>query len=380
MDQRVITQNTLFYGDNLPILQERFAGESVDLIYLDPPFNSNRSYNVLYKDESGSEAEAQILAFEDTWHWNNDTNDQLERLRERGDKLAQLLETLVSVLGRNQMTAYLVMMTARLLELHRVLKPTGSLYLHCDPTASHYLKMILDMIFGVAGFQNEIVWKRTSSHSDAKRFPKITDTLLFYSKSQDFIWNPIHGKYSEKYLKTHYTNVDSGGRRFRYDNLVKPKGSVGYFYSLLGCEPPPNGWRMPESRAQEWLAEGKIEIPPTGKIPSFKRFLDEMKGVLPPNLWADIPPINSQAKEALGYPTQKPVELLERIIQSSSHPGDVILDPFCGCGTAIHAAQKLGRKWIGIDNNQLAVSLAQKRLLSVFKIEPVQDYNLLSEQ
>jgi site-specific DNA-methyltransferase (adenine-specific) len=379
MGQRVISKNTLFYGDNLTILRDYLADETIDLIYLDPPFNSSRNYNVLYKDESGAEAESQIVAFEDTWHWTQGTDSQYRELAAVDDKLGRLLETLVAVMGRNQMTAYLVMMAVRLVELHRVLKPTGSLYLHCDPTASHYLKLVLDMIFGAGNFQNEVIWKRTSSHSDAKRFPKITDTLLFYTKSKNFIWNKLHGQYDENYLKTHYNGVSRDGRRFRYDNLVKPKGSTGYFYPLLGCPPPPNGWRMPESRAQQWLDEGKIEIPPKGKVPSFKRFLEDMPGVLVSNLWTDISPINSQAKDALGYPTQKPIELLERIIQASSNPGDVVLDPFCGCGTAVHAAHKLQRIWAGIDITPLATTLIKSRLYDAFKIEAKKDYDLIGE-
>jgi site-specific DNA-methyltransferase (adenine-specific) len=379
MGQKVFSKNTLFYGDNLPILKEYFADETVDLIYLDPPFNSNRSYNILYKDESGLDSTSQIRAFEDTWHWDRNTEEQYRELSAFGNKLSRLLDTLVDVIGRNQMTAYLIMMSARLLELHRILKPTGSLYLHCDSTASHYLKLILDMIFNMNNFQNEIIWKRTSSHSDSKRFPKITDTLFFYSKSNDFVWNKLYGDYDEKYIKSHYNTVDKNGRRFQYGDLVKPKGSRGYFYTLLECPPPKNGWRMPESTANQWLAEGKIEIPPKGNVPRFKRFLDEMEGLVVSNLWTDIPPVNSQAKDALDYPTQKPIALLERIIQSSSNKGDVILDPFCGCGTAVHAAQKLERTWIGIDITPLATAIIKSRLFDSFQIEAKKNYDLIGE-
>lgn len=363
---KAIQQNILFYGDNLPILREHIADESVDLIYLDPPFNSQRTYNVLFKHESGDESEAQIAAFEDTWHWPPAAKTYHELLTTAPERVSRMMEALHDFIGPSQMLAYLVMMAARLVELHRVLKPTGSLYLHCDPTASHYLKVMLDAIFGVRFFQNEIVWKRTSSHGDAGRFPNITDTIFFYTKSSVFVWNKPSMPHDEGYIRSHYTQVDNSGRRFRYDNLVKPKGSIGYFYTLLECPPPPNGWRMPEARAEEWLKSGRIEIPPRGKIPAYIRYLDEVQGTAVPNLWTDISPINSQAREALGYPTQKPLALLERIIQASSNPGDIVLDPFCGCGTAIAAAQKLGRRWVGIDITYLAIALQKYRLQDMF--------------
>ena len=372
-----ITENTLFYGDNLPILREYTPDESIDLIYLDPPFNSNRTYNVLFKQESGADSEAQIAAFEDTWHWNQAAEVTYHELVTAAPPhVGQMISALRGFIGENQMMAYLVMMAARLVELHRVLKPTGSLYLHCDPTASHYLKIVLDTIFGGRYFQNEIIWKRTSSHSDARRYPKITDTILFYSKTDSFVWNKPRMAHDESYLSSHYTNENSEGRRFRYDNLVKPKGSIGYFYTLLGVPPPPNGWRMPETRAQQWINEGRVQIPPKGKVPSYIRYLDEMAGTAVPNLWTDIPPINSQAQEALDYPTQKPVALLERIIAASSNPGDVVLDPFCGCGTAIAAAQKLGRRWVGIDITYLSIALQKNRLNTAF---PDAKYKVIGE-
>jgi len=382
MDQRVITQNTLFYDDNLPILQERFAGESVDLIYLDPPFNSNRSYNVLYKDESGSEAEAQILAFEDTWHWNNDTNDQLERLRERGDKLAQLLETLVSVLGRNQMTAYLVMMTARLLELHRVLKPTGSLYLHCDPTASHYLKMILDMIFGVMNFKNEIVWRRYGAHNDvgqgSKHFGRIHDIIFFYVKSNSHTWKQLFVPLDSEYVSGTYKHVEpETGKIFCTTPLTGP-GGAEKGNPVFEWNGHTRAWRYSKETMERLDKEGKLYYSKTGYVRQ-KMYLDESKGTPVQDEWDDIPSLSGSHKERLGYPTQKPSALLERIIQASSHPGDIILDPFCGCGTAIHAAQKLGRKWIGIDITYLATSLIKNRLFGAFGIEAKKDYDLIGE-
>jgi len=372
--------NTLYYGDNLKVLREYIPTESVDLIYLDPPFNSNRSYNVLFKEESGKSAESQITAFDDTWHWGPSAEETYDGLvTGQNLQVGSMIAALRQYIHTNQMMAYLVMMAARLVELHRVLKPTGSLYLHCDPTASHYLKILMDTIFGANNFQNEIIWKRTSSHSDAKRYAKISDTILFYSKTQEFQWNSLRANYDENYLERYYANIDTSGRRYTYADLTKPKGSIGYFYTLLGCSPPPNGWRMPEQRAKQWIAENRIEIPPTGKTPRYKRYLDELQGMVIGNIWADIPPVNSQAKDALGYPTQKPLALLERIIQASSNPGDVILDPFSGCGTAISAAQKLGRQWIGIDITHLAIAMHKSRLKDMFNLEPGQDYRVIGE-
>lgn len=368
----------LYYGDNLIVLRRYIQDESVDLIYLDPPFNSARDYNILFREQSGEPAQAQIRAFSDTWQWSERAYHQfIEECR--NDKLRKLVTGFVESLGRNEMTAYLVMMAPRLVELHRVLKPTGSIYLHCDPTASPYLRLMLDAIFSPKNFCNEIVWKRTSTHSDARRYPRVSDTILFYTKSSEYIFNPPRGEYDEDYIRTHYVHVDENGRRFQYGDLTKPKGSIGYFYELIGCPPPPNGWRMPKETADRWLAEGRIAIPPGGRTPRFKRYLDEMPGPLIGNVWTDIPPVNSQAKEALGYPTQKPLALLERIIQASSNEGDVVLDPFCGCGTAIVAAEKLHRSWIGIDITHLAIALIKYRLEDMFDLKDGRDYQVIGE-
>jgi site-specific DNA-methyltransferase (adenine-specific) len=359
MGQRVINKNTLFYGDNLDILRQYIADESVDLIYLDPPFNSSRNHNVLYKDESGEESQSQILAFEDTWHWSKDkTEPEFLQLQENSDNLSDLLTTLVRVMGRNQMSAYLVMMSNRLIELHRVLKPTGSLYLHCDPSASHYLKMILDMIFGAGNFRNEIIWRRTdstgSSKSIAKRFPSNADMLLFYTKSDTYFFEHIRADYSEKY-KARFTKKDDRGWYYS-DNLKT--------YS--------------KERLEQLISDNRIEYTKHGK-PRIKNYLHEGKGTISDNVWIDILPINSQAQERLGYPTQKPIALLERILSASSNPGDIVLDPFCGCGTAIHAAQKSGRIWAGIDITPLATTLIKSRLYDAFGIEAKKDYDIFGE-
>jgi DNA modification methylase len=383
MPPQPLTANTLFYGDNLPILREYIADESVDLIYLDPPFNSNRSYNVLFKDESGAEAEAQITAFEDTWHWGEEAERTYEELvTQAPERVGTMIGALHQFIGTNQMMAYLVMMAARLVELHRVLKPTGSLYLHCDPTASHYLKIILDTIFGVDQFRNEIIWKRTSAHSDTKQgrkaYGNIVDILLYYSKSADFRFNPQFSEYDEDYITETYSHVDPDGRRWKSSDLTGPGGRAkgNPQYEFLGVT---RYWRFSKENMQKLLTEGRIYQSQPGTVPRMKHYLDEMPGVPLQNLWDDIPPIGAQAAERLGYPTQKPLALLERIVNASSSAGDVVLDPFCGCGTAIAAAQKLGRKWIGIDITHLSIALQKSRLKDMFDLKPGVDYQVVGE-
>lgn len=360
----IMHPNTLYYGDNLEILRAHVATASVDLIYLDPPFNSNRNYNVLFKDERGRESDAQITAFEDTWRWGPEAErTYYELVTGVGGEVGQMIGAMTAFIGRNQMMAYLVMMAARLVELHRVLKPTGSLYLHCDPTASHYLKIVLDTIFGPQQFRNEIIWKRTSSHNDSKHFADIHDCILYYAKSFSAIWNPQHLNHNEHYVKTHYNRVDASGRKYRLDNIIRsasmgPRPNLAYEYKGFT---PPWGWRVIREKLEALDVEGRIAWSKSG-TPYLVRFLDEMPGSAMPSLWDDVPPVNSQAAERLGYPTQKPEVLLERIIAASSNPGDVVLDPFCGCGTAIAAAQKLGRAWIGIDITHLAIALQKYRL------------------
>jgi site-specific DNA-methyltransferase (adenine-specific) len=363
LSAKPITENTLYYGDNLFILREHIPSESVDLIYLDPPFNSSRSYNVLFKDEHGTESEAQITAFEDTWHWNLAAETAYsELLTDAPDHIAKMVESLREFIGTNQMLAYLVMMAARLVELHRVLKPTGSLYLHCDPTASHYLKVILDTIFDPRSFRNEIVWQRTSAHNDPQRYGANIDIILYYTKGQTWTWNQLYTPHDAEYL-ARFRQRDPDGRLWTDDNLTaKGLSGGGYEYEYKGVR---SLWRCPEETMRKLDAEGRLHFTKAGGI-RLKRYLDDNKGVPLQALWTDIPPINSQAAERLGYPTQKPLALLERIIQASSNPGDIVLDPFCGCGTAIAAAQKLGRKWIGIDITHLSIALMKYRLEEMF--------------
>jgi site-specific DNA-methyltransferase (adenine-specific) len=372
-----ITQNTLFYGDNLPILREYVPDESIDLIYLDPPFNSNRSYNVLFKDESGQQSEAQMTAFDDTWHWGKATELTYHAIIQNApERVAKMIGSLRDFVGINQMMAYLVMMTARLVELQRVLKPTGSLYLHCDPTASHYLKVILDSIFGYKNFVNEVVWERFNFHADAQRWGRLHDSILIYGKRIEAItWNTQRRGYKPEYIDSHFT-TDPDGRMYTLDNPVAAgQGPARLINGKLLDPPTGTHWRYSQEKINELERSGRIVITKTGR-PRIKRYLDEMPGQAIGDVWTDIPEINSQAQERLGYPTQKPVALLERIIQASSNPGDWVLDPFCGCGTAVAAAEKLGRKWIGIDITHLSITLMKYRMRSMF---PGTQFQVLGE-
>jgi site-specific DNA-methyltransferase (adenine-specific) len=367
--------NTLFYGDNLEVLREHIKDETIDLIYLDPPFNSSRSYNVLFKDEDGS-SDAQINAFDDTWHWGESAERTYADLVQNSPmNVATMINAMQQFIGRNQMMAYLVMMAARLVELHRVLKPTGSLYLHCDPTASHYLKMLLDTIFGVENFRNEIIWKRTTAHNDPKRWGNVHDTLLYYSKTNKPTWNPVYLEHDEKY-KARFSHFDSDGRAWAdFDLTAKGLSGGGYTYEYKGHT---DLWRVPPETMERLDKENKLYFTKTGGI-RIKRYLDETPGTNIQDVITDIFPINSQAAERLGYPTQKPLELLERIIQASSNPGDLVLDPFSGCGTCIAAAQKMGRPWIGIDITHLAIAMHKSRLKDMFGMEPGKDYKVIGE-
>lgn len=373
--------NTLYYGDNLKILQDRnyFPDACVDLIYLDPPFNSNRNYNVLFKNESGIEAESQITAFEDTWHWNASAEETFRELQLAGDEVATMIESFRGFIGDNQMMAYLVMMAIRLKELHRVLKPTGSLYLHCDPTASHYLKILLDTIFGADKFRTEIIWKRTTAHSNVYRaYGDITDTIFFYTKSEnDYTWTQGYRFQSESDIEKAFPKIDADGRRWRSENMRNPgiRPNLHYPYTAsngVTYLPHPNGWTVSLEKMKELDRQGKLHFPTKedGRL-RLKYFADTSAGIKLQNLWDDISPIGAQAAERLGYPTQKPVALLERIVAASSNEGDIVLDPFCGCGTTIAAAQKLGRQWIGIDITHLSIALQKYRLKDAFGLDGV---------
>jgi len=363
--------NSLYYGDNLDILREHIKDESIDLIYLDPPFNSKATYNVLFKTPAGHESDAQITAFDDTWHWGEQAEKEFnEILHQSNTDVAEMMRALRSFLGENDMMAYLTMMANRLLELHRVLKPTGSLYLHCDPTASHYLKVVLDGVFGPKNFQSEISWKRSSAHSDAKQgrkiYGNIRDIIFLYTKTDSWTWNWLYTAYSKEYTEGFYKHIDSTtGRRYRLDNLTAAKPGGDTSYEFYGTKPYRGRyWAYSKEKMEQFKKDGRLYFPKNGGTPSYKRYLDEMPGVPLQNDWDDIKP--APRNEYLGYPTQKPLSLLERIIKTSSNEGDLVLDPFCGCGTTVHAAQKLNREWIGIDRTHLAISLIEKRLRDAF--------------
>ena len=362
--------NRLYYGDNLDVLRGCIDDESVDLIYLDPPFNSQATYNVLFKSTAGEKSRAQIGAFEDTWHWGDEAELAFDGVMSSGSTdAAEMLRAMRSFLKENDMMAYLCMMAVRLLELRRVLKPTGSIYLHCDPTASHYLKILMDAVVGAANFRNEIIWKRSHAHSDSKQgarhYGRVTDTLLFYAKGPEPKWFPQFVPYDQTYIDRDYRREDPDGRRYRIDNLQGPGGAEkgNPSYEVMGVT---RYWRYSKPKMEELIRRGRVIQTRPGAVPQYKRYLDEMPGVPVQNLWDDIPAINNRSSEMLGYPTQKPIALLERLICTSSNEGDVVLDPFCGCGTATHASQKLKRQWIGIDITHLAISLIEKRLRDAF--------------
>ncbi len=383
--------NTLYYGDNLDILRQHIPDESVDLVYLDPPFNSNASYNVLFREKSGEDSPAQIKAFTDTWEWTLETERTFEQdiILHPGTPSAvkDMIAAFRQFIGQNSMMAYLVMMTPRLVELRRVLKPTGSLYLHCDPTAGHYLKIVMDIVFGKGNFRNEIVWKRSHAHSSAKRYGPVHDNLLFYSKSDNYLWADERKPYDEAYVNRYFKFDDQDGRgRYWTGDLTGAgtrNGETGKDWH--GFNPTTKGrhWMYPPSVLDQLNEDKRIYWPKnTAAWPKLKRYLAEAKGVPFQDVFDDVYSLQTMGGrkgERLGYPTQKPEALLERIIQASSNEGDVVLDPFCGCGTSVAAAEKLNRRWIGIDITHLAVALMKSRLKTAFDLEPGKDYDVVGE-
>lgn len=361
--------NALYYGDNLEILRKHIPDGSVDLVYLDPPFNSNATYNVLFREPSGKSSQAQMAAFQDTWHWGMDSEKALQEIAASAIAPAatkDFMSVLPKLVGkRTDMSAYLTMMCVRLLELHRVLKDTGSLYLHCDPTASHYLKLLLDTIFGPTNFVNEIIWKRADAKGDtgqgAKHFGRVNDTILFYANSDNCTFNAQYGPLDPQYVEDFYRHRDPDGRRYKLDNMLGPGGAAkgNPLYSVKGVS---RYWRFSKQRMQELIEAGRVVQTRPGAVPMYKRYLDESRGTPLTSNWSDISHLRGWAGEKLGYQTQKPLALLERIIQASSNEGDIVLDPFCGCGTAVVAAQRLNRKWIGIDVTHLAIGIMKWRL------------------
>jgi len=380
----------LYFGDNLDVLRgPDFPDGCVDLIYLDPPFNSNRDYNVLFKERDASPARAQVKAFEDYWHWDLSAQETYDSIvspdaENRGfpRALSLLIEAWFKALPtRNDMMAYLVMMAPRLVELWRILKPGGWMYLHCDPSASHYLKLLLDAICGPGSFRNEIIWQRTPSKAlMTRRLPTNHDVILGYSKGDGWVWNDEEAfeKYDvstpdEKTAKQ-YSMMDPDGRRYQLTSLLNPSlDRPNLTYEFLGVT---RVWRWTKERMQAAYDEGLVVQRKPGAVPRFKRYLDDQRGRPLGDVWTDIARLNGQAKERLGYPTQKPVALLERIIKTSTKPGAVVLDPFCGCGTTIEASHVLGREWIGIDVAYVAIEVIRNRMAAKF---PGVRYELLGE-
>lgn len=355
--------NTLYFGDNLNILREQLKEESVDLIYLDPPFNSNANYNILFKSPTGKDSDAQIEAFTDTWHWGQQSELEFsELLSQPNTDVAKLMAALRGFLGANDMMAYLTAMAIRLLELHRVLKSTGSLYLHCDLTASHYLKIVLDAVFGKEHYRNEIIWKRSNPKSHgSKNFSTVSDMILRYTKSDEYCFHQPYEEHDPSYIEKAYRYQDEKGR-YRLLPLLNPNDNrPNLTYEFLGVK---KVWRWTQERMQKAYEDGLVVQLKPGAVPQYKKYLIDSLGKTITNIWTDIP--QATKNESLGYPTQKPRALLERIIQASSNECDVVLDPFCGCGTAIHAAHALNRRWIGIDITHLAISLIENRLKTAF--------------
>jgi len=365
----VTEPNRLYYGDNLDVLRQ-LPSESVDLVYLDPPFNSARNYNVIFaRGQHADSAGAQIQAFEDTWEWTHATDVQFSEYVTGGlpVRAGEALRAFHTLLGENDALAYLVNMAPRLVELHRLLSGTGSLWLHCDPTMSHYLKVLLDAIFDPRSFRNELIWQRNlGKGNQTRKLPANHDVILVFGKSDKAKWNldaaflPYDNDNLDEKTAGKYKHVDEDGRIYRLADVTNPNPDrPNLTYEFLGVT---RVWRWTRERMQKAYDDGVVIQTKPGTVPQMKRYLDEQRGRPLSDVWTDIPPLNSQAAERLGYPTQKPLALLERILRLATDPGDVVLDPFCGCGTTVDAAQKLGRRWIGVDITYIAIDLILKRL------------------
>ncbi len=354
MSAKQTFRNTLYTHDNLYVLAG-MNSELVDLIYLDPPFNSKRTYSA----PVGSKAAGS--SFKDMWTWKDVDEYYLDTLAVDYPTLAKYIAN-VGVIHSKPMMAYLTYMTQRFVEMHRVLKETGSLYLHCDSTASHYLKHLLDGVFGKNNFRNEIIWRRHYSHNDGKKFGCIHDTILYYTKSPQYTYNRQHLKYDDDYVKQHYNLTDESGRPFRSVSMNGAgQGEAKYFGKKLLSPPTGRHWIWTQERINQALEEGKIFFTSKG-VPRYKQYLEEMRGVPVQDTWTDFYSLSSHDKERTGYPTQKPLALLRRIIETSSNIDDIVLDPFCGCATTCVAAQQLDRKWIGIDIEKNATQILIQRL------------------
>jgi len=380
-----ITKNHLYYADNLTIMRS-MPNACIDLIYLDPPFNSQRNYNLIYKRLTGQPVPEQEEAFCDAWDMDPEKEEMARKmpivLREYGvsEDLVMFWKAWIDALRHTQprLLAYLVYMSYRLFEMRRILKPNGSLYLHCDSTASHYIKVILDGVFGHEKFRNEIIWKRTTAHNTtSRRYGDITDTILFYTKGDKYHFESPRTVHGDTYLSDFYRHCEPDGRRYRL-HQVERNAALGIRQNLIyeyHGYIPEYGWMMERPKLEALEAEGRLYWTNSGR-PQRKIYLDDVEKPRIGNIWDDIPPIQAQSEERLGYPTQKPVALLKRIIEASSKPDDVVFDPFCGCGTAIYAAHLLGRKWIGCDIAILSVKLVRDVLLKRYGLKENEQYQI----
>ena len=356
--------NSLYYGDCYDWMRQ-WPHESVDLIYLDPPFNSNANYNILFGKGNG--VSAQMRGFTDTWKWNEAAAERVGRIEKAtANPVHDATMAFRRLLGESGMLAYLTYMGERLAVMRDLLSPTGSIYLHCDDTAGSYLRVLMDSVFGADRFRNEVIWKRTSGHSDAKRFGRVHDVLLLYS-GKSGVWNGAYEPLDDEYIEKHYRHEDSRGR-YQADNLsAKGLTGGGYEYEFKGHHGP---WRFPEHRMRELEDDDRIHMPrKVGGVPRIKRYLADSKGKAASDVITDIPNVGAWSKEKLDYPTQKPTKLLRRLLEASSNPGDLVLDPFCGCGTTIVAAHSLGRRWLGIDISPIAIDLINTQRLRPLGIE-----------
>ena len=383
---------TMWTGDNLPVMRG-LNSESVDLIYLDPPFNSNKTYSA----PLGSKAAG--AAFKDTWTLGDVDLAWHGEIAEQNPAVYAVIDAAGVAHGKG-MKSYLIMMAVRLLELRRILKPAGSLYLHCDPTANAYLRALCDAVFGASRFQNEIVWKRQSSHNRTKRWGPVHDTILFYAAAR-FTWNREFQPFDPEYVRRFYRTEDKYGQ-YQVDNLTGPglrDGDTGQPWRDIDPSDGGRHWELPPDRAlpeqftfptgyAQMTARERLDVlddqgliywPPKGTIPRFKRYLSTTRGTPVTDVVADIPPLSAKAQERVGYPTQKPLALLDRIIKASTNEGDVVLDPFCGCATACVSAETLHRQWIGIDLSPLAATACEvapaRRVQAVLRATPQRRYS-----
>jgi DNA modification methylase len=361
----------LWVGDNLELLA-RIPPGSIGLAYLDPPFNSRRNYDTIIAGR-GIGDEHRRQAFADHWRWDAQADRAIRELPGLAPPpVVEFLRGLVRTLGRCDITAYLIMMASRLREVHRILAAHGSLYLHCDPAASHYLKLLLDHIFGAENFRNEIIWKRTHAHSSSRRFGPVHDVILFYTKTARYTWNPSYSQYARSYIENYFTHSDHRGR-YQLITCTAPGDRTGTraHYEWRGQLPPPGRhWAWTREKMEEFQRQGRLAYSSNG-VPRLKRYVSDGQGVLLQDVWVDINRLDAHSEERVGFETQKPLALLERIIASSSNPGDTILDPFSGSGTTLVAAERSGRHWIGIDASLFACSIALARVRQVVDLEAV---------